>query len=198
MTIKVIPPPQGLSDTYLKYLKPQSKRYEIADKLCSGLRVRVGTTGKKSFVWYYKDSDTHQLKMHTLGRYGKEENQLTLSKARKALYKIKRKRAKGKTAILNPVKTIAELCNVFYEKRILYRVPVPEPVLVIINHDIKQFIGNKNISTFSIADVNHCFNITNKYGTPTHAHFVSTLLIQLFEFAIKTGVYRSFIDLYSL
>ncbi len=187
MTIKVIPPPQGLSDTYLKYLKPQNKRYEIADKLCAGLRVRIGTTGKKTFIWYYKDSDTHQLKMHTLGRYGKEANQLTLSKARKALYKVKRKRATGKTAILNPVKTVAELCNVFYEKRVLYRVLVPEPVLVIINCDIKQFIGNKNISTFSIADVNHCFNMANKYGTPTHAHFVSTVLIRLFEFAIKRG-----------
>ncbi len=75
----------------------------------------------------------------------------------------------------------------FYEKRILCRIPVPEPVLEIINHDIKQFIGNKNISTFSTADVNHCFNIANKYGTPTHTHFVSILLIQLFKFAIKRG-----------
>ncbi len=48
-----------------------------------------------------------------------------------------------KTAILNPVKTVAELCNIFYEKRILYRLPVPKTVLEIINHDIKQFIGNK-------------------------------------------------------
>ncbi len=59
--------------------------------------------------------------------------------------------------------------------------------LVIINHDIKQFIGNKNISTFSIADVNHCFNMANKYGTPTHANLVSIILIRLFEFAIKRG-----------
>jgi len=65
---------------------------------------------------------------------------------------------------------------------------VPEPILEIINHDIKQIIGNKNISTLCIADVNHCFNIANKYGTPTHANLVSAILIQLFEFAIKRGI----------
>jgi hypothetical protein len=92
-----------------------------------------------------------------LGRYGKKENQSTLAKARKALHKIKRKRATGKTTILNLVKTVSELCHVFYEKRILYRVPVSEPILEIINHDIKQIIGYKNISTLSIADINHLF-----------------------------------------
>ena len=47
MAIKIIPPAKGLSDVFIKHLKPQDKRYDVADKSCAGLRVRVGTTGKK-------------------------------------------------------------------------------------------------------------------------------------------------------
>ncbi|MFK5949681.1 MAG: hypothetical protein QM500_13030 [Methylococcales bacterium] len=55
MANKIITPAKGLSDAFIKHLKPQDKRYDIADKACAGLRVRVGTTGKKSFIWFYKD-----------------------------------------------------------------------------------------------------------------------------------------------
>ena len=91
MVNKIISPVNGLTDAFIKHLKPQGKRYEVADKASKGLRIRIGATGKKSFVWFYKDAKTNKSKMLTLGRYGGGDSQLTLSAARKALELAKAK-----------------------------------------------------------------------------------------------------------
>ena len=54
MAVKIIPPPKGLTDGFIKHLKIQDKRYEVPDKAYPGLCIRVGTSGKKSFAWYYQ------------------------------------------------------------------------------------------------------------------------------------------------
>ena len=108
-----------MSDAFIRHLKPQEKRYDVADKACPGLRVRVGTTGKKSFVWFYQDPETGKLKMITLGRYGDGDNQLTLSAARKALETAKVKHDAGElNSVQNVPITINDLCELFFTDRI--------------------------------------------------------------------------------
>ena len=130
MANKIIAPLKGLTDAFIKHLKPQNKRYELTDKACPGLCVRVGTTGKKSFTWYYEDPETKKRKMLTLGRYGDGDSQLTLSKARKALETAKIKHVAGElNTVSNVPKTVSELCDIFYEKRIRPHLRAPEAVL---------------------------------------------------------------------
>ncbi len=188
MANKILTPPQGLTDAFIKHLKPQTSRYEIADNACIGLRVRVGTTGKKSFVWLYSDPDTKKLKRLTLGRYGEGDSQLSLIKAREKLLTAKLKLDAGELdRVSNTPKTVTELCDIFYKKRILPHLRAPEAVLQVINHDIKPVIGNKNIATLSTIAVTHCVNVVVERGAVAHAGKVTAILKQLFKFVEGRG-----------
>lgn len=188
MASKIIAPPKGLTDGFIKHLKPQTERYEIADNSCNGLRVRIGTTGKKTFVWIYSDPDTKKLKRLTLGRYGDGDSQLTLSAARKALEIAKIKLDAGDLhSTSNIPKTVSDLCDVFYEKRILPHLRRPDAVLQVIDHDIKPIIGNKDIKTLSTVALTKCIDIVVERGAIAHAGKVTAILKQLFKFAEGKG-----------
>ena len=188
MANKILTPSQGLTDAFIKHLKPQKNRYEIADKACKGLRLRVGTTGKKSFIWLYSDPYTKKLKLLTLGRYGEGDSQLTLIKAREKLLALKIKHDTDELdRVSDTPKTVSELCDIFYKKRILPHLRAPEAVLQVINHDIKPVIGNKNIATLSIIAVTHCVNVVVERGAVAHAGKVTAILKQLFKFAEGRG-----------
>ncbi len=188
MAAKIISPAKGLSDAFIQHLKPQDIRYEVADKSCPGLRVRIGTSGKKSFIWIYQDQETKKLKKITLGRYGDGDSQLTLSKARKALEVAKIKHDAGELHTVTDIpKTVSQLCDVFYDKRILPHLRAPEAVLQVINHDIKPIIGVKNIATLSTVAVTKCINVVVERGAVTHAGKVTAILKQLFKFAEGRG-----------
>jgi len=188
MASKIISPPKGLTDGFIKHLKPQADRYEVADKSCNGLRIRVGATGKKTFVWLYSDPDTKKLKRLTLGRYGGGDDQLTLSAARKALETAKTKHDAGDlNTDSNTPKTVSNLCDVFYEKRILPHLRRPDSVLQIIDHDIKPTIGTKDIKTISTVALTKCIDIVVERGATSHAGKVTAILKQLFKFAEGKG-----------
>ncbi len=64
------------TDRSLKALKPELKRYEIAESNGRGFRIRVFPSGKKSFVWRYKYQGRSRVLV--LGQYPEE---ISLSKA---------------------------------------------------------------------------------------------------------------------
>ncbi len=189
MASKIISPPKGLTDAFIKHLPVQSDRYEIPDNACAGLRVRVGTTGKKTFVWLYSDPETKKLKRLTLGRYGDGDSQLTLSAARKALEVAKVKHDAGDLNELktNVPKTVSELCEIFYTDRIVPHLRRPDAVLQVIEHDIIPVIGNKPIKTLSTVAVVRCVSVVVKRGSIAHAGKVTAILKQLFKFAEGRG-----------
>jgi len=192
MTIKITSPIRGLSDTFIRSLKPQSDRYEIADNACSGLRIRINKTGSKSFVWYYKDpSQGMKIKRLTLGRYGTGQDQLTLPAARKALKSAKYKLEGGEldSYTATAPKTVSELCDLFYKDRIAgpQKRRRPEAVLQVINHDIKPVIGSRSISTISTLVVSSVVTKVIGRGATTHAGKVTAILKQLFKFAVSRG-----------
>jgi len=188
MANKIIPPPKGLTDGFIRHLKPQGKQYEISDKACPGLCVRVGNSGKKSFTWYYREPETNKRKMKTFGRYGDGDDQLTLSAARKALETAKIKLDAGDlNTVSNTPKTVSELCDVFYEKRILPHLRRPDSVLQIIDHDIKPTIGTKDTKTISTVALTKCIDIVVERGAVSHAGKVTAILKQLFKFAEGKG-----------
>ncbi|MEO1885064.1 MAG: tyrosine-type recombinase/integrase, partial [Methylococcales bacterium] len=189
MANKIITPVKGLTAGFIRHLKPQASRYEIADNACTGLRVRIGTTGKKTFVWLYSNPDDKKLKRLTLGRYGDGDDQLSLSAARKALETAKIKLDAGdlNSTASNTPKTVSELCDVFYEKRILPHLRRPDAVQQVIDHDIKPVIGNKNISTISTTALTKCVDVVVERGAVAHAGKVTAYLKQIFKFAEAKG-----------
>lgn len=188
MATKIIPPQLGLTDAFIRHLKTQDKRYDVADKASPGLRVRVGTSGKKTFVWFYKDTEINKLKMMTLGRYGEGDNQLTLSAARKALETAKIKHDAGElNAVINVPTTVKELCEVFYTGRIIPHLRRPDAIRQVLDHDIIPTLGKKQLKTISTVAVVNCVQIVVKRGAVAHAGKVAAILKQMFKFAEGHG-----------
>jgi hypothetical protein len=70
----------GLTDAKIKGLKaPESGRIELADKVVSGLRIRVGTTGIKTFI--VRKRVGGRIANVTVGRF--HDPRFTLNDARK-------------------------------------------------------------------------------------------------------------------
>jgi integrase len=76
-----------LTDTRIRSLKPTGKRYLVWD--ANGLGVRVGTSGKKSFVYTYREGS--KVRWMTLGNYPS----LSLAEARERHGKALAAREKG-------------------------------------------------------------------------------------------------------
>ena len=51
-TKKPTTPPRGFTDKFLENLKPRPARFELADKACPGLQLRVYPSGLRTWVWY--------------------------------------------------------------------------------------------------------------------------------------------------
>lgn len=67
MANKIISPPNGFTSTFLNKLKPESKPYEISDKGCKGLRIKVSIAGTKTFLTTMRVDGVR--KVFTLGCY---------------------------------------------------------------------------------------------------------------------------------
>ena len=130
-------PKNGFTAKFLDNLKPEVERYEINDTGAKGLRLRVSPGGAKSFVWYYRDGG--KCRRFTIGQYGDGESQITLAQARSKLIATKQKWADGikpHSETAGTPKTVAELCEVFYERRIVPVRKRPEAVRQVLDHDI--------------------------------------------------------------
>ncbi|EAW30205.1 integrase, phage related protein [marine gamma proteobacterium HTCC2143] len=75
------------TDTYIRSLKPKAERYEISEP--GGLRLRVSSSGKKSWVYVYRQNK--RLRRLTIGRYPN----ISLSAARVEIAKARLTREKG-------------------------------------------------------------------------------------------------------
>jgi len=143
-------PKNGFTAKFLENLKPRPERFELSDAGAKGLRLRVSPGGTKTFVWIYRDSTkTRRL---TLGQYGDGDSQITLAQARSKLIAAKQKFADGikpNSDAAGTPKTIAELCEVFYERRILPTRKRPDVVRQVLDHDIIPVIGNKRIASIT-------------------------------------------------
>ena len=90
MAKKIIPPVNGFTTTFLNNLKPQNKPYEVGDKGCKGLRIKISNTGSKAFLTTIRIDSKR--KVFTLGYYPN----LSLSDARKTLLQMKSGARNGK------------------------------------------------------------------------------------------------------
>ncbi|MEW8318764.1 MAG: site-specific integrase [Candidatus Thiodiazotropha sp.] len=181
-------PARGFTDQFLDNLPTASDRYELADKGCPGLRLRISKTGIKTFVWLY--SDGSKTKRLTLGRYGKNDGQLSLKKAREELYKAKDRHRAGMSPSSpddDSPKTVRQLCGVFYSDRILDNRKRPEVVRDILDREIIPDIGNRKLSALSAPIVGIPVKNAVKRGAKVHAVKVAAILKQMFKFAEGRG-----------
>ena len=186
-TAKHTSPAKGFTPAFLDNLKPASQRIEFADNACPGLRLRLEPSGRRSFVWYYKDGP--KTKVLTLGRYGKTDGCISLKAAREALDKAKARHKEGdqvQTPSDAPA-TVAELAEVFYERRILPHRSRPDVVRTVLDKDIIPKLGKRKLQTLTAPTVAAVVESVVDRGAATHAGKVLTILKQLFKFAESRG-----------
>ncbi|MCU7858644.1 MAG: site-specific integrase [Candidatus Thiodiazotropha sp. (ex Lucinoma kastoroae)] len=176
-------PSRGFTPKFLDYLKPIDRRYELADKGCAGLRLRVMPTGTKSFFWYYKvGKKTHGL---NLGRYP----ETSLKAARVAINKAKERHREGESVTPqadNP-KTVRELAEKFYTGRILPQRKRPEKVREILDRDILPAIGKRKLSIITTPIIAEAVERVVSRGAVAHAGKVLAILKQMFRYAEGRG-----------
>ena len=181
-------PKNGLTAKFLDNLKPQAERYELSDPGAKGLRLRVSPGGTKTFVWFYRDGGT--CRRLTLGQYGDGDSQITLAQARSRLIAVKQKLADGIKPHFDAAgtpKTVAELCEVFYERRILPVRRRPDAVRQVLDHDIIPEIGNKRIVSITAPLLARVVDKVVDRGAAAHAGKVLATLKQVFKFAQARG-----------
>ncbi|MEW7986518.1 MAG: tyrosine-type recombinase/integrase [Candidatus Thiodiazotropha endolucinida] len=177
------PPPRGFTPKFLDSIKPASRRYELPDKACPGLRIRVTPAGTKTFAWYYKVGTT--TKMLTLGVYP----ETSLKAARDALEKAKERHKEGEPAAPeadNP-KTVSELAENFYSGRILPQRKRPEKVREILDRDILPEIGKRKLSVITTPVIASAVEKVVNRGAAAHAGKVLAILKQMFRYAEGRG-----------
>jgi integrase len=183
-------PSRGLTDAFLDGLTPPpaAPPYEVADSREPGLRVRVWPSGKKSFVWYYRTGG--KTKVLTLGLHGEHAGQLTVDKARAALRKAKALHADGQrpdgTAEGAP-RTVAELAELFYQKRIVPHRSRPDVVRQVLDHDILPAIGGRKLKNLATPAVSPVIDMMVERGAATHAGKALATMKQMFRFAEARG-----------
>lgn len=189
MAKQIVAPKTGLTDSFLKSLKPQQDRIELSDNKTPGLRIRLSIAGRITFVWYYRDKQTGKNKVITLGRYGDESDCMTLKQARDALEVAKTKHEAGElgsTSRRIPV-TVSDLCEEFYRIRILPHLRRPEAVRLCLDNDIIPAIGNCKLIALRVGHLNKAIDTVVKRGSPVQARHVLAVLKQLFKFAEGRG-----------
>ncbi|MCP4283423.1 MAG: tyrosine-type recombinase/integrase [bacterium] len=180
-------PPRGFTDKFIDSLSPPSSRIELPDKATPGLRLRVSPTGTRTFIWRY--ADYGKSKVLTLGTYSSGEGGMTLKKARDALQKAKAAHKEG-VSLSTPIdtpKTVKELGELFFERRILPHRKVPEAVRVVLDRDIYPVIGNRKLTTLTAPTLAHVVEKVVDRGASTYAGKVLQVLKQMFRFAEGRG-----------
>jgi integrase len=180
-------PKHGLTAKFLDNLTKPAKMYEISDRACIGLRIRVHPTGTKSFRWYYKN-DNGKNKALTLGNYPAT----SIKQARIALDIVKEKHKLG--GIVQPEsgapKTVKELADAFFLSPKIQARRRPDAVAQIIDHDITPKIGRMKLALVTEEMLNDLVEkkaigepAKGIKAAPSHAGKVLAIIKQLFGFA---------------
>jgi len=177
------------TDVGIQKLKPRAERFEAGDVKNKGLRVRVTPRGTKTFVWYYRDGS--KIRRLTLGQYGEADGQLTLAKARRRVTDLRDKLTAGvkphTSDDADTPKTVQQLADLFYDKRIVPSRKRPDAVKQILDHDILPAIGTRRLNTITTVTLGKIIDDMVSRGAKSHAGKCLAILKQLFNWAAGRG-----------
>jgi integrase len=175
----------------IENLKPKSERFEVSDG--SGLRLRVATTGGKSWRWVYRDSKGVQ-RVVALGHFTHEGDpeHVGLAAARNKLDELQRAQREGRLSeVLGDAPgapgTVKDLADKFYTLRIVPHRRCPETVRDALDRDVLPRIGARKLSAFSTAACRSVVEAVIERGATTYAGRVLQVLKQLGRFGQASG-----------
>jgi len=173
------------TDSFIRGLKPESKQYEIVEPGRTGLRLRVGPGGTKSFCWIVKDKVSGKLRRVSLGSYG----EVSLQEARQRLDLERTRHRNGLPVGIDPEapKTVKDLSKLFFEKRIEPHRNRPDIVKQVIDHDINPAIGGVKLQAVTTPVLAGVVDRMVARGAESHAGKAVQYLKMMFSFAESRG-----------
>ncbi|MCH9756303.1 MAG: tyrosine-type recombinase/integrase [Gammaproteobacteria bacterium] len=176
----------NFTDTYIRNLKAQPKRYESYEG--GGFGIRITPTGVKTWIYRYKISNkTDKL---SLGHYPT----MSLAEARKTFLKLKTSRRDGQVPKLliqekNEQKNnnVQHLILSWYTNYIEKHRKQPLQIKQQIDADILPLFGKMELNKIQTRDISKTLDIIVKRGSPVHANKVLSTLKQAFNYAVSRG-----------
>lgn len=176
----------NFTDTYIRNLKPQEKRFEEFEG--GGFGIRVTPKDVKTWIYRYKiDGKTDKL---TLGHYPL----MSLSNAKKRFLELCDQRRAGQ----NPKDLIQEqnekkndtlkkLILAWYESYVVKNRKQPLQIKQQIEADIIPLLGDMELETIKTRDITKALDSIVKRGAPIHANRILSTIKQVFNYAVSRG-----------
>lgn len=168
-----------LTDDRIAKLPVPKVRTEYADAESRGLRLRIGPSGARVFIYYGRDGAGTRT-LETLGRWGRDGAGLTVEEARR------RYAERGSKPAAPPPPagglTVRRVADDFM-KKIERERKRPEQARRPIDEDIIPAIGNRPITSVTPRDCRAVVEAVVARGSPVQAGVVFAVMKQLFRFA---------------
>ena len=176
----------NFTDTYIRSLKPQAKRYEEYEG--GGFGIRVTPKGVKTWVYRYKmDGRTDKL---TLGHYPA----MTLANAKRSFMALSEQRKDGhqpKEIIQQQTEkknnTVEKLIRAWYTGYIIKHRKQPKQIKQQIDADVIPLFGDMQLEKIKPRDITKALDTIVNRGSPIHANKVLSTLKQAFNYAVSRG-----------
>jgi integrase len=189
--------PRILSEPFVRSLKPApaGQRYAVADLQCPGLKVRVTSTGAKSFILWRRFGGAKNPAARSLGKVGA----ITLAEARERARAWLELVAKGEdpkaleraSREAEQDKRDATFGAVFedFVKRHLAGQRKARDVQREMKKDVLSVWRNKPLTAITHRDVTRLVEGIVDRGAPRQAHNVLTHIKVFFGWAVERGIY---------
>jgi integrase len=186
-----------LTDTAVQHLRPAATRYVVWDGTTPAFGVRVGTTGRKSFVGMYRFDG--KARMITYGAYGTGPGRIGLAKARAlhaaAMEKVEQGTDPGAARVVEnaasrEAHTVAALAQEYLEQHARKRkkgssADEDERQL---NCNVLPAWGQRKAKDITRRDVIELLDNIEARGAPVARNRTAALLSKLFRVGMDRGV----------
>jgi len=179
----------NFTDTYIRSLKPQTKRYEEYEG--GGFGIRITPKGVKTWIYRYKINE--QTDKLTLGHYPA----MSLANAKKAFLELSELRKDGynpKTILQQKTEqknnTVKKLILSWYTNYIEKHRKQPKQAKQQIDADIIPLLGHMELEKIQPRDITRALDTIVNRGSPIHANKVLSTIKQAFNYAVSRGEMR--------
>lgn len=176
----------NFTDTFIRNLKPQPKRFEEFEG--GGFGIRITPNGVKTWIYRYKiDGKTTRL---TLGHYPT----MSLGNAKKKFIDFSELRREGidpKSVLQQEEEqehnNVEKLVTSWYSNYIEKHLKRPLTIKKQIDLDIIPLLGKRKLDELQTRDITDALDMIVKRGARIHANRVLSSLKQMFNYAVSRG-----------
>ena len=181
---------RAITDTFLRHLKPQEKRYDVTDPGRRGFQVPVFPSGQKSFQFrYHRHGLTRRLTIGPYPAVSLAEAHFAHAEAVKLLQlgrdpaAIRLSARESNTA----AGTVGELAEEFVQRFVLRERKHPEQVQQMLDRNVLPHWRRRRAQDITPRDVTVLLDRIVDRGSPVMANRVAAVVSQMFKFGVQRG-----------